>query len=419
MSIRKWSRSEVITYVLLTLVYVASWIDINGIFAELPQIVLTQPEGWRLGAHLGLAANFGNIAPLVLVLIKCFVKRKTLDPVPINYVVILIGMLACFLLIFFWSYTTIIGNERRSTALLILTFLLSILDCSSSVSFADYANRFRKEFLGSFFLGECLTSLLPSVLALAQGNGEIYCQTIGNETVSIYQTARFPVSIYFLCLFLLLTISFTAFTTLQWTRIAHKAIQVTPETSSDVEIRELHSKSERMSKSVYLLMLIGCLYTSSILYGLMISISTYVLMPYGQRIFYWGTVISPWMMAIVWFLGSKQPLIKKPFLIILIAIGSILMSYVLYVAATSPCSPLVGSTAGSAIILTIWFLTYIAFGYPRLVIANYVRSHSSNGMFWFGVNIQCGALLGTVTAYLLVEVFGVFHEQAACEPILC
>ncbi|CAF3530239.1 unnamed protein product, partial [Rotaria sp. Silwood2] len=57
--------------------------------------------------------------------------------------------------------------------------------------------------------------------------------------------------------------------------------------------------------------------------------------------------------------------------------------------------------------------------YPRLVIANYVRTYSSNGMFWFGVNVQLGALIGSIVAYLLIETFSLFRERIACEKIIC
>ncbi|CAF3747644.1 unnamed protein product [Rotaria socialis] len=111
-------------------------------FAELPQIILTQPESWKLGANLALTTNLGNIAPFTLVLIKFFYRKHEFNSVPINYVVIGIGMLSCLLLTFFWSYTTIVVNQKRSTALLILAFSLSLLDCTSSISFADYIHRF-------------------------------------------------------------------------------------------------------------------------------------------------------------------------------------------------------------------------------------------------------------------------------------
>ena len=403
--------NEYITYLLLTLVFLSSWTDINGIYAELPQIVVTQPEHWKLGAYLALVTNVGNIGPLILILIKCFYRKHQLNPVPINYTVILIGMISCFLLIFFWSYTTIVGNERRSTALLILAFFLSLLDCTSSVSFADYINRFRKEFTNTLFLGESLTSILPSLLAIAQGNGQVHCVNTTNTTEAVYETARFSVLIYFLCLFILLTISFISFVILQWTSITRNTNSIITET--------INKPEQPLSTLTYILLSLGCTYVSSILFGMILSISTYVLMPYGHRIFYLGTILSPWMSTLVWLIGIIKPILPKRYVLILILLGSMTFAFELFVSFKSPCPPWVDTTKGSILILIIWLSTYIFLGYPRLIIANYVRIHSSNGMFWFGVHVQFGALMGSIIAYLLIETFSLFQERIACEVILC
>ena len=428
----RWSLSEYITYLLLTLVFLASWIDINGIFVELPQIILTQQERWKLGTYLALITNFGNIAPCILVIMKCLYKKHRINPIPINYIVIIIGMLSCFLLIFFWKNTTTIQNQEYSSALLILAFFLSLLDCTSSVSFADYVQRFKNEFTSALFLGESLTSIIPSLLAIAQGNGQLYCipsMNGSNRTEPVYETARFSVSIYFLCLFLLLTISFISFTLLQWTSIARKTRQIAPKISlksmeDDTEIMNtLHDQQKvipsQLTKTSYLLLSLGCTYTSSILFGMLLSISTYVLMPYGHRIFYLGTVLSPWMLTITWILGMIKPLISKRYIFLLILCGSITFAFNMYVSFKSPCPPFVNTTKGNVLMLIIWLSTYIFLGYPRLIIANYVRNYSSNGMFWYGVNVQLGALTGSIVAYVLMEIFSLFHEIIPCEQIVC
>ena len=354
---------------------------------------------------------------------------------PINYLVILIGMLSCFLLIFFWQKTSIIRNQQRSTALLLLALFLSLLDCTSSVSFADYVQRFRKQFTSALFLGESLTSILPSLLAMAQGNGKLTCLPSSNGsnlTEAIYQTGRFSVSTYFLSLFLLLTVSFTAFVLLQWTSIARDARQTVPKLSlrstgetadtSDTLVEHRRSTTLELSpltRISYLLLSFGCTYTSSILFGVLLAISTYVLMPYGHQIFYLGTILSPWMFTLIWVLGMLKPMVSKRAVLLLIILGSMTFVVDLVVALKSPCPPWVNTTCGNVLILVVWLSTYVLLGYPRLVIANYVRAHSSDGMFWYGVNVQLGALLGSITAYLLVETFSVFYERKPCEQIQC
>ena len=431
-----WPLTEYVTYILLTLVFLSSWTDINGISTELPQIVLTQPEGWKLGAYLTLITNFGNIAPVALVLIKCLSKKHTLNPVPINYIVIIIGMLSCSLLIFFWQYTvTINENRKHSIALLVLALFLSLLDCTSSVSFADYLQRFRKGFTSTLFLGESLTLILPSLLAIAQGNGQLYCISTNNETNTtrvVYQTARFSVSTYFLCLLILLTISLISFILLQWTTIAQSTQQVLPRISLKTSEYQLESvdtffaskqptsnEPPTLTQTSYLLLLAGCSYTSSVLFGILLPISSYVLMPYGHQIFYLGTILSPWMLALVWIFGMIKPRLSKRNVSTLILLGSILFVSDMFVSFQSPCPPFVNTTRGNILVLILWLSTYVLLGYPRLLIANYVRNHSSSGMFWYGVNVQLGALIGSIIAYLSIETFSMLHERKPCEQIKC
>ncbi|CAF4717141.1 unnamed protein product, partial [Rotaria sp. Silwood2] len=73
----------------------------------------------------------------------------------------------------------------------------------------------------------------------------------------------------------------------------------------------------------------------------------------------------------------------------------------------------------SVLVLLIWLSTYIFIGYSRLVMAYYLRIHSPNGMFYFGVSNQVGALVGSVAAYLLVETFSQFKEKLPCESLHC
>lgn len=124
---KHWELSDYITYGLLTLVLLSAWTDINGMFSELPQIILTQPEGWTLGAYVGLVTNIGNIAPLALVLFKCAYRKRSLNLIPLNYIVIFIGMLSCLLLVFFWSKTSCIFKENRSVSSLFSLFFFPYL----------------------------------------------------------------------------------------------------------------------------------------------------------------------------------------------------------------------------------------------------------------------------------------------------
>ncbi|CAF3830093.1 unnamed protein product [Rotaria sp. Silwood1] len=430
---------EYTTYLLLTFVSVSSWVDINAIFAELSQIVLTQPEGWKLGAHLGLVINIGNIAPFALVIFKCIFGKHRLNLILLNYIVIIIGMMSCILLVFFWSNTVYILRENRSVSLFILSFFLSLVDCTSMVTLSDYMTHFQTKFTSTLFLGESLSMILPSFLAIAQGNGQLECisifdnnKTSNFSTIAIYKTARFSVSIYFLCIFFLLLISFISLMFLQWTKVSKNFRQVLANESSLSDVNELDTiqaietsnNSEKSNEYIltttsYYLLLLGCLYATLVIFGLLLSVSTYVLMPYGHQIFYLGTILSPWMLSIVSFFGVKKPLVGKRYLLIMLLLGSVTFSFDVFLCFKSPCPPFANTIKGSILVLFIWLSTYILIGYPRLVMANYLRIHSPNGMFWFGVSNQVGAFIGSVAAYLLVETFSQFKEKLPCESLQC
>jgi hypothetical protein len=174
-----------------------------------------------------------------------------------------------------------------------------------------------------------------------------------------------------------------------------------------------------LSTCSYLLISAGCVYTSAILFGLLLSVATYVLMPYGHRVFYLRTILSPWILVLVWLVGIKKPRLAKRYLCLLLSLGSIAFAFERFVAFRSACPPWVNSTGGSVLSLAVWLSTYLFFAYARLIIANQVRVHSANGMFWFDVHVQTGALIGSIVAYLMVETFALFRERSPCEPLLC
>jgi riboflavin transporter 2 len=55
----------------------------------------------------------------------------------------LIGVSASLLLVVFWDETTVIGGDTHSTALFVLVFFLSLVDCTSSVLFLPFMAIFR------------------------------------------------------------------------------------------------------------------------------------------------------------------------------------------------------------------------------------------------------------------------------------
>ena len=165
-----FSNISVITYALVVVFGTGSWIAVNGLWVELPIIVQEIPESWSLPSYLTVIIQMANIAPLAFTLGNKFYPRVVRE-VPVIYISLFIGTAACVLLAFFWKETTFIAGAERSTALLVLCFFLSMVDCSSSVTFLPYMATFRELYMSPYFGGEGLSGLLPSLVALGQGVG--------------------------------------------------------------------------------------------------------------------------------------------------------------------------------------------------------------------------------------------------------
>lgn len=70
----------------------------------------------------------------------------------------------------------------------ILTFFLSVVDCTSSVTFLPYMMHMKPHFLYTYYVGEGVSGLLPALVALVQGVGVVSCVNSTrylNQTLSV------------------------------------------------------------------------------------------------------------------------------------------------------------------------------------------------------------------------------------------
>ncbi|XP_070553705.1 riboflavin transporter 2-like [Ptychodera flava] len=213
-------------HTLVCLFGMASWLDINGVWVQLPIIVNYLPEGWALASYLVLVIQIANIGPIVFSIVNRFTSKRI--EIPTNYSIIGIGMISCLLLIPFWDTTSYVNGEERSTAFLTLCAFLALVDCTSSVSFLAFMSLFEKPFMSSYFVGEGFSAFVPSVLGLLQGVGGnpeclnhtyVNSTLIGNTTINTtyyeteyyYPPPRYSVEVFFFLLALLLLTSLVSF----------------------------------------------------------------------------------------------------------------------------------------------------------------------------------------------------------------
>lgn len=221
------SIMSLLTHVLACLFGMGSWVAINGMWVELPLIVSDIPEGWFLPSYLTVLIQMANIGPLFITLMHRF-RPGVLDERPVIYCIVGLGIVATFLLAFFWRHTVTIAGSLHSVPLLVLSFLLSVVDCTSSVTFLPFMMRLRPQYLTTYFAGEGLSGLVPALVALIQGVGVVHCVngtladggniTDVNSTVvgsdelkAIYQPAKFSAQVFFVFLSAMMVVSLVAF----------------------------------------------------------------------------------------------------------------------------------------------------------------------------------------------------------------
>ncbi|CAF1578882.1 unnamed protein product, partial [Didymodactylos carnosus] len=213
-------------YGLIIILNLSTWIDLNGLFIELPLMVQATPEKWTLPSTMSLVISLANIFPLTIIALKCWLGSRFTE-IPFMYIIIGVGIIACTAIGVGWKITMFVFNAERSICLIIAVFSLAILDCSSSLVFLDYMKRFHTSFLTAMFFGESLTATMPTFLALLQGvGGEITCtrnNSVTNLFEPVYSEPRFSVSIFFFLLSGIITCSFIAFVILRWTLLVYIA----------------------------------------------------------------------------------------------------------------------------------------------------------------------------------------------------
>lgn len=225
-----------------------SWVAVNGMWVELPLIVNILPEGWDLPSYLTVIIQLANIGPVLVTAVHKLCRGR-LPEKPVIYTVLTLGVIVCILLTAFWKYTTIFLGKPRSTAFFILIFFLSLVDCTSSVTFLPFMMQLPNKYITSYFIGEGLSGFLPGLVALAQGVGMSSCvkmyetnfsePVLENFTViTQYLPPNFSTEVFFSILTLMMIISLSSFILLNhvsWT-FTLSTNYLVPETNAVVSV---------------------------------------------------------------------------------------------------------------------------------------------------------------------------------------
>lgn len=169
-------------------------------------------------AYLSVLIAFGNLGP-VAVTVSHHCAPGRLNERLLIHCIQALAVVASVFLALFWSHTVSIAGTDRSLVFLLLTFVLSLVCCTSNVTFLPFMFRYPPEYIRTFFIGQGLSALFPCVVALGQGVGKLECVTVNataNTTVNAtvkpeYLKENFPAQNFFVFLCVMLTASLLSF----------------------------------------------------------------------------------------------------------------------------------------------------------------------------------------------------------------
>ncbi|KAK3085978.1 hypothetical protein FSP39_011533 [Pinctada imbricata] len=437
-------QTNIIVYLIVIFFGVGSWVDLNGLWVELPVMVPHLAEGWNLLSYLAVIIQLANIAPFIVTV--CYIKAPgRVREKPIIYTIIMIGAISCILLAFFWRTSAHVAGAQRSIALLALQFSLALVDCTSSVVFLPFMVIYKPQYMTAYFIGEGMSGLIPSIAALAQGVGQMSCQNVSlyvaNASTNVtsfkvypvFGEARFSVQTFFFFLFTMLLLSGISFTLLNyWSyckqeqvkwkeseqimNVTEKDISLTllGEKTTDQENIESREKHATMSMAKFLYFLFLTAVLNGISNGVLPSIQTFSCLPYGINIYHLAVVLANMANPLACFLAFFHSVKSTTSNNVLTSAALVVVCYIIYTAAESPSPILVGSNTGEAFIVIAWSLAFFLMSYVKVSIATVFRREGRKALLWIGAMTQVGSLVGALTMYILINAVQLFKSADYC-----
>ena len=134
------------------------------------------------------------------------------------------GFVSSIFLAIYWRHTSTVFGEEHSTALLSLTLLVALVDCTSSVTFLPFMSALPAFYMSPFYVGENMSSLVSSLFGLAQGV-EKFNSTVGVNTQTrgtVVESANFSQSVFFAILGAMMLFSLASYLLLSQCRSVKK-----------------------------------------------------------------------------------------------------------------------------------------------------------------------------------------------------
>lgn len=265
---------------------------------------------------------FGNLGP-VAVTISHHCAPGRLNERLLIHCIQALAVVASVFLALFWSHKVSIAGTDRSLVFLLLTFVLSLVCCTSNVTFLPFMFRYPPEYIRTFFIGQGFSALFPCVVALGQGVGKLECVTVNTTTANAtvnatvkpeYLKENFPAQNFFVFLCVMLTASLLSFwalsrrqTSTQEDVLAQECVGAETERKGE-ESHPLHHGGAAASdqqttgeeeprtltfwtqRNISLLSLLAI--SNALTNGVLPSVQSFTCLPYGTMTFHLSVVLG-------------------------------------------------------------------------------------------------------------------------------
>ncbi|XP_018618370.1 riboflavin transporter 2-like isoform X1 [Scleropages formosus] len=452
---RRLSNMSLLTHVLACLFGMGSWVAINGMWVELPLIVPEIPEGWYLPSYLTILIQMANIGPLLVTLLHRF-RPGALNEPAVIYAIVSMGCVACLLLAFLWKRTVEIAGSAHSVPLLVLTFFLSVVDCTSSVTFLPFMMCLQPQYLTTYFIGEGLSGLVPALAALVQGVGVVHCRNsshISNGTLvngsgaaseleAHYQPANFSAEAFFIFLSAMMAVCLFAFLLLNrhpGVRREHEEgrylsagagvgkeeqglrLRSQQEEKPMIAPVDHHQKECRSSfgtgtysglQVVFIFVVLA--WVNALTNAVLPSVQSYSCLPYGNKAYHLAATMAALANPLACFIAMFVPIRSLLLMTFLTVSGTGIGAFIMAMASLSPCPLLVNRTSGTVLIVVAWILFVLTLSYVKVIIGVILRDEGHSALVWCGAVVQLGSMLGALTMFPLVSVYSLFKSGDPC-----
>jgi riboflavin transporter 2 len=349
------------------------------------------------------------------------------------YAILLLEFLAAIFLTQFWDKQVEIGSKKLSLPLLLLAFIFAFSDCTSSVVYLTFMAKYPSGYMISFYIGGGMGGVMPSVLTLAQGTVGDTCRDASSTDSP--KEPRYGANLYFGLLSILIATSGIAFFLLNNLKVSlnERYDNVLPQLSTVLESEQKDASPENDDSKalqgsdqlkltnirvfdvfygsrreefaamrwtfVQLYSIIAIV--SALGNGVIPAILSYASLPYGPTTYHLATelglIANPVCCFLAFFVACKRPSLLG----ILCSVSVLIAIVIIYTATLSPSPWLVGTTAGSVLIVILNVLWTGCISYIRVNVATVLQKFGENSLLFCGIFTQLGSFLGAIIIFLI------------------